>query len=74
MTMQTWKIILKWALDKYDGRGLNSFGSGQKQVAGFCEHGNAHSGLYNMGNVLNSGEVLCSEEGLELHGVKSSVC
>lgn len=27
-----------------------------------------------MGNFLTSGEVLCSAEGLELHGVKSSVC
>jgi len=27
-----------------------------------------------MGNFLTGGEVLCSEEGRELHGVKSPVC
>jgi hypothetical protein len=39
------RIILKWFLDKWDERhGQDRSGLGYGQVAGFCEHGNEHSG------------------------------
>ena len=37
-------IILEWVFETWDGRhGLNRSSSGQGQVAGFCECGNAPS-------------------------------
>jgi hypothetical protein len=38
------RIILKWTLNRMGGRGLDSSGSGQGQLVGFCEHGNEPSG------------------------------
>jgi len=38
-----------------DGRGPDSSGSEQRQVAGFCEHGNESSVTQNVGNLLTNG-------------------
>jgi hypothetical protein len=43
-------IILKCICMKWDGRrGLDSSGSGQRQVAGSCEHSNEPSGSIQSG-------------------------
>jgi hypothetical protein len=47
------------------GCGLDSFGSGQGQVTGSCEHGNEPSGSIKCGKFLDQLSVLlASQEGL----------
>jgi hypothetical protein len=49
------RIILKWIFERLDGgggHGLDQSGSGQGQVAGFCECGNEPSGFVKCGVFL----------------------
>jgi hypothetical protein len=51
-----WKdtVTLKWILEKQGlGCRLDSSGSGQGSVAGFCEHGNEPSGSTKCGEFLD---------------------
>jgi hypothetical protein len=46
---QRWEGTIKNDLKKYEGKhGLDSFGSGQEQMAGFCEHYNEPLGALKM--------------------------
>jgi hypothetical protein len=48
------RIILKWIFKKWDGgHGLDSYGSGQGQVAGSCECGNEPSDSIKCGEFLD---------------------
>jgi len=37
--------LSEWILEKKDGCGMDSSGSGKRPVAGSCEHGNETSGF-----------------------------
>jgi hypothetical protein len=63
------RIIFKFILNKYDMRGaLDSSGSGQGPVAGFCEVGNEPPGSKQMGEFVDqllkkdSAPRICSKE------------
>ena len=48
-----WRIIFKWNISWVAERGLDLSGSGQKQVAGSCEHANELSGFIKFGEFLD---------------------
>jgi hypothetical protein len=59
------RIILKWTLKIGIGsHGLDCSGSGEGQVAGFCECGNEPSGCIKCGDLRLAEDLLTSQEGL----------
>ena len=61
------RLILQWIFKKWDGGGpgLGLSGSGQGQMAAFCECGNEPSGSIKCGEFLDPAEgLLACQEGL----------
>ena len=65
-----WEDNIKWILKKQDGRcGLDSSGSGYRQVVGFCENGKKPVGSIKGGNFLTHSGTISFSRRTMLDGV-----
>ena len=58
------RIILKTISKKWEGHGLDWYGSGWGEAVGFCERGNERSGWIKCGILTTSLRIICCQEGL----------